>query len=160
MKADRKKPGQNIDIQFFDADLIATYQHLYFAVLNALQAFDNQTNISNSLAMETMLYASAQRQIQKAIKRCGIKKESQNMAVAIIGGSSQEVKSALQEVTKKVGAEPDEKVLELSERKAQKIAQTFQITDGEIRTVLKNEDNGEALVNLIIERVALLATQL
>ena len=85
MKANRKENTENVELQFFDANLIATQQHLYFAALNALQAFQNKTNISKSLAMETMLYASAQRQIQKAIQRCGIKPQTTTMAVIIIG---------------------------------------------------------------------------
>ena len=70
---EKRKQSQTTYIQFFDADLIATNEHLYFATLNALQAFKNKTNISKSPAMEAMLYASAQRQIQKAIERSGIK---------------------------------------------------------------------------------------
>ena len=80
LKANRKQT-QNVDIQFFDAELIATQEHLYFAILNALQAFKNKTNHSKSLAMETILYASAQLQIQKAIERSGIKPKTKNMAV-------------------------------------------------------------------------------
>jgi tRNA threonylcarbamoyladenosine modification (KEOPS) complex Cgi121 subunit len=38
LKANRKLTAQNVDIQFFDAELVATQEHLYFAVLNALQA--------------------------------------------------------------------------------------------------------------------------
>ena len=60
LKTNRKQTKQNVDIQFFDAELIATQEHLYFAVLNALQAFKNKTNLSKSPAMETMLYASAE----------------------------------------------------------------------------------------------------
>ncbi len=85
LKANRKETKQNVEMQFFDAELIASQKHLYFAALNALQAFQNKTNISKSPAMETMLYASAQRQIQRAIQRCGIKPETKNMAVLIIG---------------------------------------------------------------------------
>ena len=94
LKANRKQT-QNVDIQFFDADLIATQEHLYFAVLNALQAFKNKTNLSKSPAMETMLYASAQRQIQKAIDRCGIKPKTKNMAVVIIGEDPTHIKIPL-----------------------------------------------------------------
>ena len=95
LKANRKETPQNVDVQFFDAQLIATQEHLYFAALNALQAFQNKTNISKSLAMETMLYASAQRQIQKAIQRCGIKPQTTNMAVIIIGENQPNLKPCL-----------------------------------------------------------------
>ena len=160
LKANRKETQENVDLQFFDAELIATQEHLYFAVLNALQAFRNKTNISKSLAMETMLYASAQRQIQKAIQRCGIKPETTNMAVIIIGEDQTQLKTMLEAITACVGVEPDEKVLEMSKFKEQKINETFQITDEEIKTVMKNGNRAEAVVNLVIERVALLATQL
>ena len=160
LKANRKETQENVDLQFFDARLIATQEHLYFAALNALQAFQNKTNISKSLAMETMLYASAQRQIQKAIQRCGIKPETTSMAVIIIGEDPTQLKTMLEAISTYVGVEPDEKVLEMSKFKEHKIIETFQITDQELKTVMKNENREEAVVNLVIERVALLATQL
>lgn len=160
LKANRKETQENIDIQFFDANLIATQEHLYFAALNALQAFQSKTNISKSLAMEAILFASAQRQIQKAIQRCGIKPETTSMAVIIIGEDPPQIKTTLQAISMCVGVEPDEKVLEMSNFKEHKIIETFQITDKELKAVMNNENREEAVVNLVIERVALLATQL
>src|SRR5665648_715528 len=83
LKANRKQTLRHVDVQFFDAQLVATADHLYFAALNALQALKNKTNISKSAAMETMLYASAQRQIKKSIDRIGIKPETASIAVTI-----------------------------------------------------------------------------
>jgi len=48
-----------VEVQLFDASLVTTWEHLYFAALDSLTAFRNRENISRSLAMETMLYASA-----------------------------------------------------------------------------------------------------
>ena len=110
--------------------------------------------------MVTMLYASAQRQIQKAIQRCGVKPETRSMGVIIIGEDPTQLKIMLQVISTYVGAEPNEKVLEISNFKEHKIIETFQITDQELKTVIKNENRTEAVVNLVIERVALLATQL
>jgi tRNA threonylcarbamoyladenosine modification (KEOPS) complex Cgi121 subunit len=160
LKANRKEESQNVGVQFFDAELIASWEHLYFAVLNALQAFKNKTNLSKTAAMETMLYASAQRQIEKAIQQCGIKPETTTMAVTLIGENPTQLKDMLESITRSVGAEPDEHVLELSSVKENRIKGAFQISDGEIKTVLKNENGKEALINLVVERVALLATQL
>jgi len=160
LKANRKETRENVDLQFFDAQLIATHEHLYFAILNAMQAFRNETNISKSPAMETMLYASAQRQIQKAIQRCGINHQSKSMAVIIIGEDPTQLKTVLDTVTACIGVEPDEKVLEISKFKEQKIVETFQITDEEVKSVMKKGNRTEAVVNLVIERAALLATQL
>ena len=160
LKANRKETQETVDVQFFDARLIATQEHLYFAALNALQAFQNKTHISKSLAMETMLYASAQRQIQKAIQHCGIKSETTSMAVIIIGEDPTQLKTMLEAISTYVGVEPDEKVLEISNFKEHEIIEAFQITDQELKAVMKNENREEAVVNLVIERVALLATQL
>jgi KEOPS complex subunit Cgi121 len=160
LKSNRKKTSPNAAIQFFNAELIATQDHLYFAVLNALQAFQNKTNISKNPAVETMLYASVQRQIQRAIQLCGIKPETKNIAVVVIGEDFGEVKDALAEFTDCVGVEPDEKVLELTAAKIKKIREAFQITDKELHAVTEGSNLKEALVNLVVERVALLATQL
>lgn len=160
LKNNRKQTTQNVDLQFFNAELIATQEHLYFAVLNALQAFKNKTNLSKSPAMETMLYASAQRQIQKAIERCGIKPTTQNMATVIIGDDPKQIEDTLVEITKKVGSKPNEKVLALTKTKEAKIKKAFEITDEEIKTVMEDDSQEKAIVNLVIERMALLATRL
>ncbi len=160
LKANRKEIKQIVDIQFFDAELIASREHLYFAALNALQAFQNKTNISKSPAMETMLYASAQRQIQRAIQRSGIKSETKNMAVLILGEKQRPIQFARDALSEYVGMDPDEKVLEMSKAKEKKIIETFQITEEELRAIVKNDDCEAAVVNLVVERVALLSTQI
>jgi tRNA threonylcarbamoyladenosine modification (KEOPS) complex Cgi121 subunit len=158
LKANRKLTSQNLDVQFFDADLIATQEHLYFAVLNALQAFQNKTNHSKSPAMETILYASAQRQIQKAIERLGIKPETKNMALIIVGEDPKQIETSLEAVTKSVGSNPDENVLEISKAKEAKIKKAYEITQQELKTI-ETRSQKKAIADLVIERVALLATQ-
>jgi tRNA threonylcarbamoyladenosine modification (KEOPS) complex Cgi121 subunit len=158
LKANRKQARQTVEVQFFDADTVATQEHLYFATLNALQAFKNKTNHSKSPAMETILYASAQRQIQKAIEQSGIKPQTKRMALIVIGDDPQEIESTLKAVTKSVGSDPDGSVLEISKAKETKIKKAFKITEQELKTV-ENKDQKKAIANLVVERVALLATQ-
>jgi tRNA threonylcarbamoyladenosine modification (KEOPS) complex Cgi121 subunit len=155
-----KEKQQRVWVQFFDAELVATWQHLHFAVLNALLAFKNERNISKSVAMEAMLYASAQRQIKKAIAFMGVKCDSANVAVVIIGESLDSVKAVLSAVSKRIGAEPDETVLELSRKKAQRIREAFGITEKELEAVMEKNNSEQALVKLVIERMALLSTRL
>jgi KEOPS complex subunit Cgi121 len=158
LKAERKQTRQNVEIQFFDAQLIATQEHLYFAVFNALEAFRSKMNRSKSPAMESILYASAQRQIQRAIELLGIKPQTKNMALIIIGEDPKQIQAALKAVTECVGSEPNERVLELNKTKEAKIKKAFEITEDELKT---QEDGAQkAIVNLVIERVALLSTQL
>lgn len=159
LKKIRKQKGSDVETQFFDAKYVATWQHLYFAVLDALTAFKNNRNISKSLAMETMLYASTQRQIRKAMKLLGIKSETSEIAVLIIGGNSETVKAVSSMISANVTAQRDDTVLELSEEKERIIQKTFGISDSELKTVMKKDDLKEALTNLVIERMALTATQ-
>ncbi len=159
LKANRKQT-QRYELQFFDADLIASFEHLYFAALNALAAFKTKTNISKSFAMETMLYASAQRQIQKAIEYAGIKPESQNMAVLIIGDDAEQVESVLNLVSKAVGESPDETVLKLTQTKIDKIKKIFGFSDQELLSAARGENTEAALIALVIEHMALVSTQI
>jgi tRNA threonylcarbamoyladenosine modification (KEOPS) complex Cgi121 subunit len=160
VKATRKETPQSVWVQFFDAELVATWQHLYFAVLNALLAFKNERNISKSVAMEAMLYASAQRQIRKALQFIGVKRDSANVAVVIVGESPGSVKAVFSAVSKRVGEEPNDAVLEVSKEKARGIREAFGITETELETVTEKNNGNHALVNLVIERMALLSTQL
>jgi tRNA threonylcarbamoyladenosine modification (KEOPS) complex Cgi121 subunit len=160
MKAARMELPKGMWVQFFDAELVATWQHLYFAVLNALLALKNGRNISKSVAMETILYASAQRQIRKAIDFMGVKCAIADVAMVIICESPESVEALLSAVSKRVGKEPDDTVLEVSKKKAQGIREAFGITAAEFEAVSEKDNYKEALVDLVIERVALLSTQL
>ena len=158
-KMARKERSSSVEIQFFDAKFVATWQHLYFAALNALTAFKNRENISESLAMESLLYASAQRQIRKAMNLLGIKPSSSEIAVLIIGEKLESVSSALSLFSKQVKAERDDTILRLSEEKVAGIQKVFVISDVELETVMKKDCLEKTLTDLVIERMALLATQ-
>jgi KEOPS complex subunit Cgi121 len=153
---EREKP-LDTEIQVLDSELVATWQHLYFAVLNALTSFKNRQNISRSLAMEIMLYASAQRQIRKATEVIGVRPESKEIAVLIISKERDIADSALSRMSGLLDAERDDTVLELSQEKIAKIQRAFEVSDEEIRTVMKGNRLAEALVDLVIEKMALLA---
>lgn len=159
LKSERKKNSQDPIIQFFNAQLIATHQHLYFAVINALSAFKNQSNLSKNLAIETMLYASAQRQIQKAIQLLGLKQDTKTLAAVIIGANPLLISEVAKEISNQFNSEPNETVLEISKEKTVKIREAFRITDAQMKT-LSNIDKQQAIVNLVIEQVALLSSQL
>lgn len=154
----RKCLAKNVEVQFFDAGLVATWQHLYFAALNALNAFQNGTNISRSLAVETLLYASAQRQIQKATEILGIKENTGEIAVLLIGENAKQVEKALDAVSKLVGGKRDDKVLELTQNKIANMRRVFEVSNAEIEAVADGKTIEESLIELVIERMALLAT--
>ena len=155
----KSKIGLDLEFQFFDARLVATWQHLYFASLNALTAFKNKSNISKSLGVEIMLYASAQRQIRKAMELIGIKKGVSEIAVLVIGRDAESVNSALSCVAELLNAKRDDKVLMLSEEKIRALKKAFEISEIEIGTVMSKDDLEKAVVDLVIERMALLSTR-
>jgi len=155
-----KKENKDLQIQFFDARHVAGTQHLYFATLNALNAFKKQINISNNLEVEALLYASTQRQIQKAVKMLGIKQESTEIAALIIAEDVQKKTRYLRLVSENVPGERDDRVLELTNKKIEKIKKMFNISDIEFTAKLKKEGlENEALTDLVIERMALLVTK-
>jgi tRNA threonylcarbamoyladenosine modification (KEOPS) complex Cgi121 subunit len=160
LKANRKEAQQKVWIQFFNADLIATQEHLYFAVLSALTAFKNCNNLSKNLAVETMLYASSQRQIQKAIQAVGLKPGLSEVAVVIISEDAELIASALNDLSGYLQAKPCDAVLDLTPKKSDQIKQAFNITPSMIEATSKNRQKNLALVDLVIEQVALLATEL
>jgi KEOPS complex subunit Cgi121 len=151
---------KELALQFFNADLICTWEHLYFAALNALTAFQTRTNISKSVDMEMLLYASSQNQIRKAIALVGIKSNSTNIAITTIGPNSHFTEETVSRVSSLVKCEPDDSVLELTQEKITSIKRVFQITETEIESVMTNNDLNQALVDLVIERMALLPTQI
>jgi tRNA threonylcarbamoyladenosine modification (KEOPS) complex Cgi121 subunit len=156
----RKEALSGVETQLFDARFVASWQHLYFAVLNALTAFQNKRNISKSVAMETLLYASSQRQIRKATGLLGIKPETSEIALLIVGLKPEAVKSALRRVSAAVDAQHDDTVLELSEEKRRIIRKAFGISGLELKTAMNRDGPEKALINLVIEQMALLPTQL
>ena len=158
-KAIRNEKLSNVEIQFFDAQLVATSQHLYFAVLNALTAFKNGENISRNLAMEIMLYASAQRQIRKAMKLLGITRRSSDIATMIVADKPDSAKAALSIASQNLRAKPDDAVVELTRGKVKSIRRVFGISQAELEAVGKGDGLEAALVDLVIERMALLSTQ-
>ncbi len=160
LKMIRGKNRADVAVQFFDADLVATWKHLYFAVLDALTAFNTKRNISKSLVVEVMLYASAQRQIRKAIELLGVKPDCANVAVVIVTETRGVVEAALQLISEGFSCKPDEHVLELSPAKMQNIRTAFAITDQELAVVTKKGDSNRALVDIVVERAALLSTRL
>ena len=152
-----RKENKGAPIQFFDAKLLAGPQHLYFAALNALKAFEKKTNISNNLAVEALLYASAQRQIKKAVKMLGIKQASSEIAALIMTENRDKKTDYLHLVTKIIPGERDDSVLELTDNKIENIKKLFKISELEFEVMLDKEGlEEETLTDLLIERMALL----
>ena len=150
----------DVEIQLFDADLVASWQHLYFAALNTLSAFRNGRNLSKSLAVESALYASSQRQIKKALDFIGVKPETVNVAVLMFGPDERSVEVGLSSVSRQLCVAADDGVLELTEAKIKRIRVAFDVSYEELQAVSSHLNVVDAIVDLIVERVALLSTRI
>jgi tRNA threonylcarbamoyladenosine modification (KEOPS) complex Cgi121 subunit len=149
------------EVQIFDADRVAGEEHLFFASLNALNAFENKVNVSKSLAVEILLYASAQRQIKNAIEALGVNEKTSSMAIVAIADEEPLLADLINKIQISIGGKPDDSLLEIKTRdKAELIKRIFKISDVEIGSVIReNVGFEEALKRLIIERIALLSTE-
>ena len=77
--------GIGAEVILFDPDYICGKDHLLSAYIHAERAIERGTNRSRDLVSETILYASADRQIGRAIKKMSPKKNSDEFVVLVIG---------------------------------------------------------------------------
>jgi len=137
----------NVVIQAMNADVIFGEKHLISAAKHAMRAFKQKTNSTNSLAMETMLYASGERQIKLAIEKMGVQKNKSNIALVLISEAKEQVSQKnVDEIIDSLNLKINDKVLEGDINTLKK----FGITDEEIKTVTKAKYD-----QLILEKVAL-----
>jgi len=154
-----KDKTENICVQFFDASLVAGWEHLRFAALNALNAFKGNVNISDSLAMESLLYASAQRQIKEAIKLMGIKSNTNRVAVLILADTQEQISTTLKAVSQLLGGRRDDSVIDLADDKIAVLSRFFGISSIELKAKMERKGlEKRALTDLVIEHMALLVT--
>ena len=152
--------SNGIQIQVFDANFIAGWEHLYFAVLNALKAFEGKYNISENIEIEIILFAAFQHQIRKALEILGVKRKSSNLAIVILADSEENIQDALKFILKIVNGVLDENVVEVDENKLQNLMDTFSISELELSTKTSQKNLWiSAVKDLIIERIAISATQ-
>ncbi|UCD96805.1 MAG: hypothetical protein JSV35_01750 [Candidatus Bathyarchaeota archaeon] len=141
--------------QFLNAKLIAGPRHLIFAAVNALNAFKTGFNISRNLAVECLLYASAQNQINRALSIIGVNPNTTEVVLLVIAEQEKSARELLEGVSEIVPGTRDDSVLELSDVKSQEIKDLFSISEAELST-RNTKDEKIALTELVIEHCALL----
>jgi KEOPS complex subunit Cgi121 len=147
------------ELQFFDSKKIAGWEHIYFAALNALEAFQSKNNISKSLSMELLLYASTERQIKDAIQKIGIKPNGKEVTIAIIIDEKNINENLIEKLLSMFDGKVDETLLEEWSKDKEKILKdTFRISNLELNAIRrKGIDTKEIIKKLIIERMAILS---
>jgi len=120
------------------SEMVFGMDHLRSALHHAARAIKDGRNSSDSLAMETLLYASGERQLSTAIKKMSPDETTDRIVVARLRGTALEPASNWELVPEKAGDEALENLTK------------FGISKREVETV------GEAkAIDLVLERVAL-----
>jgi len=135
----------NVVVQVFDAGVIYGKNHLISAVDHAIRAFERETNTTNSLDKEILLYASGERQIKLAIPKMGIKKNGKNAAFVFVSNKKSH-DALIDEFLKMISLKREDTVLEGNAEKLRK----FGIKEKELETVTKAKYG-----DLILEKIAM-----
>jgi KEOPS complex subunit Cgi121 len=143
--------NEHLVIQAFDASAVFGETHLVSATQHALRAFEQKTNATNSLALEILLYAAGERQINKAIKKIGIKKGRHTIAFVLIDQRKEKpdqkhIQTVIRKLLRKFHLTLDNTVLEGDRDTLKKLG----ITDQEIVTIPESKYG-----DLVLEKVAL-----
>lgn len=74
------------EIQLLDARLVFGPDHLIAAAEHALRAFRRGTNAASTPALETLVFASGERQIHEALAKMGLSEATEEVAIVDLGG--------------------------------------------------------------------------
>jgi tRNA threonylcarbamoyladenosine modification (KEOPS) complex Cgi121 subunit len=140
--------------QIFDAEKIAGWEHLFFAVVNAVNAHKCGYAITRSPVIEAILYASCQDQISKGFKLIGISERTEHIAIIILSNDQKTTNEAYGRVSNILGKE-DDRIIELTEEKFCLIKKLFNVSDTLLKTMGTPK---EGLKRVLIERGALVST--
>ncbi len=134
-------------IQVVNADFVYGKYHLFSAVEHTIRSFKNRMNSLNSLSLEMLLYASGERQIQKAIEKIGIKNGNQKIAFIFIKENNIKISDdEVEHVLSSLNLKRDDKVLEGDVDTLKR----FGIAEDELSTIPESKYG-----DLLLEKVAL-----
>ncbi|MDF1538674.1 MAG: KEOPS complex subunit Cgi121, partial [Candidatus Thorarchaeota archaeon] len=91
-------------IQLFDASKIVDFNHLLSASQNAVNAWHGGYSKARSLDVETAVYASTQRQINRALDSVGVSDGLERIAVVVIGDDDRAVRDCLDSFEISIGS--------------------------------------------------------
>jgi KEOPS complex subunit Cgi121 len=146
-------------IQFLDSSLIVSIGHLLSAAQNAVNAWKGDYMLTRGLNAEILVYASAQRQISRAIENLGIRDGLQRIALVVVGGGKKDVRNVISKMVTKVGEEikiafvPDRERLE-------RIMLHYGVNEKEIKALTDSNEIeiwAETLSRCVASRVSLVA---
>lgn len=151
----------DVCVQLVDLNKVAGSRYLFLATYSAVKSFHSKQPISRTLAMELLLYASADRQISEAIRRVGISGSTKETAALAVASSTETLIAARGFLEKQLGTECSDVLLDSwSKDRLGAVQENFSISSKELSATLrKNEDLQNAIERLAIERSSLLSVR-
>jgi tRNA threonylcarbamoyladenosine modification (KEOPS) complex Cgi121 subunit len=149
----------SLAVQLLNGLLIADETHLLSAVQNAINAKRGDYMLSRSLDVEIIVFASAQRQIGRALDELGVYDGLDEIAAVVVGTDTSVVEDTIRDLTGKIGNEVIPAFAATNER-IERIKDHYQINDKEIRAISdsdKIESQLAALSRCLVSRVSLVA---
>ena len=146
-------------IQFLDSSLIVSIGHLLSAAQNAVNAWKGDYMLTRGLDAEILVYASAQRQISRAIENLGIRDGLQSIALVVVGGSKKDVRNVITKMITKVGEEAKTAFVPDRER-LERIMHHYGVNEKEVKALTDSDEVeiwAEALSRCVVSRVSLVA---
>ena len=119
------------------SDMVFGLDHIRSALFHAKMAMDGRRNSSDSLPMESLLYASGERQLASAVKKMSVDRTIEEVVVARLSGVDIEVDSSWRILDDRPRHVPADRL------------KRFGITQEELDTVGKSDP-----VELVLEKVA------
>lgn len=159
LKELRRKIGDS-EVQIMRADRVAGPEHLFIAAENAIRAVRQGRGRSNSLAMETLLFTSGQRQISRAVDLLGVTPQTKEIVVTILSKQSPSENKLTSLAQSVLGGKRQDTVIEVSSsKKIRELSTTYGISSKELAAAqLPSEKTNSLVKRLIVERSALLST--
>jgi len=119
------------------ADMIFGVDHLRTALYHAKKAFAESRNAANTLALETLLYASGERQLSSALKKMTVDDDTSEIVVAQLSEGVFKPKDTWRQMTDKAEGPSKDRLIR------------FGISEQELATVGDKDP-----VELVLEKVA------
>ena len=155
------KEYPEVSIQLVDLDRVPGQRYLKLATVNAENSFHSKQPITKTLAMELLLYISAEKQIVRALKHVGITPETCRIAAVALGVDRDRVLAAADFLSGSLGQGSEDGLLDdWSRLRIKNVRSGFDIGEKEIKaTIRKNEAKRMAIERLAVERSAMLAAK-
>lgn len=137
------------DVQLIDPAYVAGEEHLNSAISQAEKAFLRKENISTNPLIEVLVRASLTGQIKNAFETLGLRGSNEVIAI-----SEEYPKGLIEEY----GCVEDKSILDIDEKKYERIKEVFGIGEREIMAVSGPgfTDRVRTLQRVITERIALI----